>query len=69
MQNQSASLPRGVQIFIVAHLLAVAVIGMAAALVGESHESATAANSDHMRLVPLTVAGAADASVSSLGVR
>ena len=48
------ALPSAVKLFVVAHLLALAGIGMVAALVGEAHESHTAAQSSYLRLVPIS---------------
>ena len=47
-----APIPRGVKIFVVVHLVAIAVISIAAGIVGEAFEEQTATNARYMRLVP-----------------
>ena len=50
---KQSAFPSGVVIFTVAHLVAIAVIGMAASLVGDGVPDQTHHDGRHMRLVPL----------------
>ena len=50
-----APIPRGVKIFVVVHLVAIAVISIAAGIVGVAFEEQTATNARYMRLVPVSV--------------
>jgi hypothetical protein len=51
--KEQSSFPRGVVIFTVVHMVAIAVIGMAASLVGDGVPDQTHHDGHHMRLVPL----------------
>ncbi len=52
-------IPRGIAMFVLVHVLAVAAMGVAASRVGEHFEDASQTDGHHMRLVPLQPVAAA----------